>query len=146
MPGFLVLVGAQVMCAHAGQAQPTVPNPRVLVSGQPTLLMSEPFVVTDCAFPPPPNGNGPCVSAQWTSGTTRVLKNGQDEKSRVRFAYETALGRPPEKAELEQCRKFLADARARLADSGTPAGEVEAESWRAFIRTLLRLNEFAYVD
>ena len=31
MPGFLLHVGATVMCSHGGQAQPTVPNPRVVV-------------------------------------------------------------------------------------------------------------------
>ena len=77
MPGFLVHVGAQVLCAHGGQAQPTVPNPRVLVSGQPTVLMTSPYVVAGCAFPLPPAANGPCVTAQWLSGTTRVLSNGQ---------------------------------------------------------------------
>jgi len=77
MPGFLVHVGAQVQCAHAGQAQPTVPNPRVLVSAQPTVLMTSPYVVAGCTFPPPPTANGPCVTAQWLSGTTRVLSNGQ---------------------------------------------------------------------
>lgn len=45
MPGFLVHVGAQVLCSHAGQAQPTIPNPRVSVSGQPTVLMSTPYVI-----------------------------------------------------------------------------------------------------
>ena len=35
MPGFVLHVGATVLCAHGGQAQPTAPNPRVLVSGQP---------------------------------------------------------------------------------------------------------------
>lgn len=77
MPGFLVQVGAQVLCSHAGQAQPTVPNPRVLVSGQPTVLMTAPYVVAGCALPPPPAANGPCVTGQWLSGTTRVLSNGQ---------------------------------------------------------------------
>lgn len=77
MPGFLVHVGAQVQCAHAGQAQPTIPNPRVLVSGQPTVLMTSPYVIAGCTFPPPPTANGPCVTAQWLSGTTRVLSNGQ---------------------------------------------------------------------
>ena len=28
MPGFLLHQGATVLCAHAGQATPTVPNPR----------------------------------------------------------------------------------------------------------------------
>jgi len=77
MPGFLLHVGATVMCSHGGQAQPTVPNPRVLVSGQPTVLISTPYVVAGCAFPPPPAANGPCVSAQWITGTVRVLSNGQ---------------------------------------------------------------------
>ncbi len=77
MPGFLVHVGAQVLCAHGGQAQPTVPNPRVLVSGQPTVLMTSPYVVAGCVLPPPILANGPCVTAQWLSGTTRVLSNGQ---------------------------------------------------------------------
>lgn len=77
MPGFLVHVGAQVLCAHGGQAQPTAPNPRVLVSGQPTVLMTAPYVVAGCAMPPPPAGNGPCVTAQWLVGTVRVTSNGQ---------------------------------------------------------------------
>ena len=37
MPGFLVHVAATVRCSHLGQAQPTVSNPRVLVSGRPWL-------------------------------------------------------------------------------------------------------------
>ena len=90
--------------------------------------------------------NDKFVHEQSEAFAARVLKSGKDETSRVAFTYETALGRPPEKAETEQCRQFLADARQRLADSGMPADEVEAEVWRAFVRTLLRLNEFAYVD
>jgi hypothetical protein len=77
MPGFLLHVGAQVQCVHAGTAQPTAPNPRVLVSAQPTVLITAPYVVAGCAMPPPPAGNGPCVTAQWITGTTRVLSNGQ---------------------------------------------------------------------
>jgi len=77
MPGFLVHVGAQVMCIHAGQAAPTVPNPRVTVSGQPTVLLTTPYLIAGCALPPPPAANGPCVTAQWLSGTTRVFSNGQ---------------------------------------------------------------------
>lgn len=77
MPGFLVHLGAQVMCAHGGQATPTAPNPRVTVSGQPTVTIAAPYVVVGCAFPPPPNGNGPCITANWLMGTTRVLSNGQ---------------------------------------------------------------------
>lgn len=77
MAGFLVHVGAQVLCAHGGQATPTVPNPRVTVSGQPTVSMTAPYIVAGCALPPPPAANGPCVTGQWLMGTTRVTSNGQ---------------------------------------------------------------------
>src|SRR5215210_8348132 len=77
MPGFLLHVGATVLCSHGGQAQPTVPNPRVTVSGQPTVTMAAPYVIAGCALPPPILANGPCVTAQWIVGTTRVLSNGQ---------------------------------------------------------------------
>jgi hypothetical protein len=77
MPGFLLHVGATVLCAHGGQAQPTAPNPRVMVNGMPTVTQVAPYVIAGCAFPPPPSGNGPCVTAQWITGTVRVTSNGQ---------------------------------------------------------------------
>lgn len=77
MPGFLLHLGAQVQCAHAGTAIPAATNPRVLVSGQPTALLSVPYLIAGCAFPPPPVANGPCVSAQWLVGSTRVTSTGQ---------------------------------------------------------------------
>ena len=75
MPGFLLHMGATVLCAHGGPALPTVPNPRVLVGGQPTALLSAPWTVAGCAFPPV--SGGPCVTAQWVMGTVRVTSNGQ---------------------------------------------------------------------
>jgi hypothetical protein len=77
MPGFLVHVGATVLCSHGGQAQPTSPNPRVMVSGQPTVTMTAPYVVAGCALPPPPAANVPCVTAQFVTGATRLTSNGQ---------------------------------------------------------------------
>ena len=76
MPGPLLHVGATVLCAHGGQATPTSPNPRVLVSGQPTVQQPLPYVIAGCALPPPIAANGPCVTATWLTGTTRVLSNG----------------------------------------------------------------------
>jgi hypothetical protein len=77
MPGFLLHVGAQVQCAHGGSAQPATPNPRVLVGGQPTALLSTLYLVGGCTFPPPPGGNGPCVTGQWLVGTIRITSGGQ---------------------------------------------------------------------
>lgn len=76
MPGFLLHVGATVLCSHGGQAQPTSPNPRVRVDGQPVVTQTAPYTVAGCPF----NVSGspsPCVTAQWVTGATRVLAGGQ---------------------------------------------------------------------
>lgn len=75
MPGFLLHVGATVLCAHGGQAQPTVPNPRVTVGGQPIVTQPNPHTVAACPF----NVSGspvPCVTAQWITGALRVKAGG----------------------------------------------------------------------
>jgi hypothetical protein len=77
MPGFLLHQGATVLCTHAGQAQPTVVNPRVRVNGMPIVTFPTPYVVAGCTLPPPPAANGPCVTAQFTSSATKVISNGQ---------------------------------------------------------------------
>ena len=77
MPGFLLHLGATVMCAHGGQAQPLAANPRVLVTGQPTVKMTTSYAIAGCPLPPPPNGNGPCVTADWVTAAQRVLSDGQ---------------------------------------------------------------------
>lgn len=75
MPGFVLHVGATVLCAHAGHAQPTVPDPRMVVGGQPSVTLGAPWVVAGCALPP--NAGGPCVTAQYVTAATRVTSNGQ---------------------------------------------------------------------
>jgi len=74
MPGFLLHVGAKVLCSHVGEAAPITPNPRVLVSGQPIATLTSLYAVVGCTLPP--NAGGPCVTAQWVSGAMRVLADG----------------------------------------------------------------------
>jgi hypothetical protein len=74
MPGYLLHVGATVLCAHAGQAQPTAPFPRVTVGGQPVVTQAAPYAVAGCTFVPP--AAGPCVTAQWVTGALRVKAGG----------------------------------------------------------------------
>ena len=60
---------------HGGQAQATVPNPRVKVSGQMTVQMPNSWVIAGCPF----NVSGspvPCVTAQWMTAATRVKSGG----------------------------------------------------------------------
>ena len=69
-------MGAVVTCAHDGQAMPTAPSPRVLVSAMPIATIAAPYMVAGCAFAPPA-GNGPCATAQWIIGAVRVTSMGQ---------------------------------------------------------------------
>jgi hypothetical protein len=64
------------MCAHGGQAIPTVPSARVMVSGMPIATIAAPYTVAGCTFVPPA-GNGPCVTAQWIVGAVQVMSEGQ---------------------------------------------------------------------
>lgn len=76
MPGPLLHLGAAVLCAHGGTATPTAPNPRVLVSGQPTVVLTTPYVIAGCPY----NVSGspvPCVTAQWLTAATRLTSSGQ---------------------------------------------------------------------
>lgn len=76
MPAPILHMGATVTCAHGGQAVPTMPSPRVMVSGQPITTIAAPYTVAGCAFVPTA-GNGPCVTGQWTVGAVRVTSLGQ---------------------------------------------------------------------
>ncbi len=76
MAGPILHLGATVLCLHGGQALPTSPFPRVLVGGQPVVTLASPYTVAACAMPPPPSGNGPCVTGQWITGATRVFAGG----------------------------------------------------------------------
>jgi len=75
MPGFLIQEGATVMCAHGGQAMPTVPSPDISLEGMPASVVPDPWVVAGC--PGIPTTIPPCVTAQWVLGTTRVTSYGQ---------------------------------------------------------------------
>jgi hypothetical protein len=77
MPGFLLHVGATVTCLHAGPAQPSVPNTRVMVMGMPSVTMAAPYLVTGCGLPAITSGAPPCVSATWVTAALRVTSNGQ---------------------------------------------------------------------
>ncbi len=75
MPGSIVHLGAQVVCVHMGQAMPTTTSPNVMVAGQPAVTLAAPYTVAGCPFVLP-SGTGPCVTAQWVMGATRVTSFG----------------------------------------------------------------------
>jgi hypothetical protein len=93
VPGYLLHVGATVLCSHGGQAMPTTPSARVRVGGQPVTTQPAPYTVAGCAFVPPA-GNGPCVTAQWTTGALRVKTMGQPVLLADSMAVCTPTGTP----------------------------------------------------
>lgn len=74
---FILHAGATITCMHAGQVQPAATNPRVKVSNQPITTLSNTYTVGGCTNPPPNVNVGPCVTAQFTNGATRVRANGE---------------------------------------------------------------------
>jgi hypothetical protein len=73
VPGFILHQGAQLICAHGGQATPMSPNPRVKVSGMAVSTMSPLYQVAGCPYP---TAGPSCVTAQWVTAATRVQANG----------------------------------------------------------------------
>lgn len=75
MPGYLLHLGATVLCTHApGQATPVVTNPRVRVGGQPIVTQTGQYVIAGCALTGTPNP--PCATAQWITAALRVRAGG----------------------------------------------------------------------
>lgn len=74
--GFLLHQGATVLCTHGGQAQATVPSPRVKVGGQAIVMQPAPWTVAGCPFVAGTTPM-PCVTAQWTTAAMRVKSMGQ---------------------------------------------------------------------
>ncbi|MGC5221179.1 hypothetical protein ACPW96_01130 [Micromonospora sp. DT81.3] len=100
MPGFLLDAGATVLCSHGGRAAAAQPSPRVRAGGQPITTATAPHTVSGCPF----NAGGspmPCVTAQWTTGATRVR----------------SLGAPV----------LLQDSQAVCAPNGTPVSVVTTQ-------------------
>lgn len=75
MPGPLVHLGAVVACAHAGQATPASPNPRVTVGGQPVVTLASPWAVAACGLAA--SGGTPCATAQFVTSAARIVVDGQ---------------------------------------------------------------------
>lgn len=76
MPGFLLSLSTMVQCSHGGVGECTTPNPRVKIMGEPITLQSALYTIVGCTFPPPPTGNGPCATAEWLLGATRITSEG----------------------------------------------------------------------
>ena len=74
---FLLHMGAQVICSHAGQAAPTSSSVRVKVGGQPATTLAHTYTITACTFTTPEPAPKPCTTVQWNTAATRVTIEGK---------------------------------------------------------------------
>lgn len=77
MSGFLLHVGATVMCPHAGSVSIISSNSRVSVGGQFVATISDTYMVAGCPFTVPGPKPQPCIKVQWLVPAMRVRVNGQ---------------------------------------------------------------------
>ena len=47
-----------------------------MVMGQPIVMQPAPYTIAGCPFLTPAGNPLPCVTAQWTTASTRILCNG----------------------------------------------------------------------
>ncbi|MEZ6089899.1 MAG: PSD1 and planctomycete cytochrome C domain-containing protein [Pirellulaceae bacterium] len=90
--------------------------------------------------------NDPLMHEQSTRIVDRMMEHAAEAEPRVRYAYELLFSRLPNAEELVTAGKFFADAKRLLGETGLDPEQVEHETWRAYVRSLLRLNEFVYLD
>jgi uncharacterized Zn-binding protein involved in type VI secretion len=75
MPAFLT-TASTVQCMHGGQAILTTSNTSLYADGMPVLLQSDTHSVAGCPFTLPGPKPSPCITIQWSAGTTMVTVNG----------------------------------------------------------------------
>jgi hypothetical protein len=75
MAGYLLHENASVLCLHSGQAQPTMTNQKVKVSGNKIVTLSSPYSISGCTNPT--EAGGPCATATWITAATRVKAGGE---------------------------------------------------------------------
>ncbi len=91
--------------------------------------------------------NDPFVHEQSRLIADQIMSYATDDQARIDRAFELLFSRPATADEADLARTFLERARP-LQPAGGSADERQAsgEPWAALIRSLLRLNEFVYLD
>lgn len=77
----------------------------------------------------------------------RVLRQMPSDEQRLELAFFTVLCRPPEPEETTLLLNHLSTVREKLAgQANQDQASVDVEVWSSLTRSLLRLNEFVYLD
>ena len=78
--------------------------------------------------------------------TDRLLASQPDENSRIQHAYQLMFARLCRADEQAAGVGYLNKARTLLREAGTPNDALESQAWQSYVRSLLSLNEFVYID
>jgi hypothetical protein len=90
--------------------------------------------------------NNELVHNQSTGFAQSLIDQEPDPAARLQLAFMTALARPPTTTEQSRSLAFLAAYTQALQEEGCAAEKQELESWSALTRTMMRSNEFFYVE
>jgi len=90
--------------------------------------------------------NDPFVHTQAEKFAQRLLQETPNDDWRIELAFLLALARPPTDQEHRASKKFIHNFINQTNTTDIPADKLEQLAWESYARTLLRTNEFIYVD
>jgi hypothetical protein len=90
--------------------------------------------------------NDKFVHEQAQGLASRLLSDQSDTASRIERVWMLMFSRPPDVDETRTAQEFLTTARRELESSNIGAEELDRQSWQSLLRSLMRLNEFVYID
>jgi hypothetical protein len=90
--------------------------------------------------------NDEMIHTQSTGFAKALIEQQRDPATRLRLAFLCALARPPSENEQARSVIFLDKYEQTLKAEGCAAEKLELESWSALARTIIRSNEFFFVD
>lgn len=90
--------------------------------------------------------NDKFVHEQAASIAKRAITEDDDIDSRIKRLWLLLFGRLPEPEESALAEKFLSDGNAKFSSAGLDGEALDFESWQSLVRSLIRTNEFVYLD
>lgn len=90
--------------------------------------------------------NDPFVHDQSNRIAERIVGHANGNEERITLLYQLLFTREPLVDEVNEATNFLHNAQQLLLESKLTDKEVEVEPFRALVRSMIRLNEFVYLD
>ena len=90
--------------------------------------------------------NDEFVHKQAAALAGRLFVESDDDSSRIARAWMLMFGRPPDSGENAAAAEFLVNTRHKLQSIDVQEDILDQQCWEALLRSLMRLNEFVYLD